>query len=636
MLDGIRANAQSFGVKLAFGLIIIVFVFWGISAYTGPANIVASVAGKNITAVEFQRTYEEQVQQIRRAYPDLSLDIIRSLGLDRQVLESLIIRKRFELESERTGVSVSPYDIRRYAESLGVFNGPDGKFDRDVYLAQLKSWNTTASQFEDNIRRDLLPAKFDSLVSAGTWSDPKFARNFFNFVLETRDVSYLFFPAEKHLAAAAPSEEDLEKGYEVRKALYTLAPRVRLEYVNLDPALLGDPSSISDEAVAEAYNQRRSQYSTPEQVKARHILVMVDENAPEADVKKAEERIRAIETRILNGADFADVARETGEDGTAPLGGDLGWFSHSQMVPAFADAAFALSAGAMSEPVRSRFGFHLIKVEDKKAAETKSLDDVREELRANLAALAARDGLQEKIDQVLASALGGASMADAAAAVGLTVQETELLRANELGSLGVNAADAETLMSAPADQVVATALLTDSGALVVKVVESLPETVQPLDEVREDLVYWLTREKSRELAKAEAETARAAFTAGNPAGELLDEVRKSQPFERNGYVPELGMSIEMATDIFAIAPTEAGKAAWQENAYIVDEGAVLVRFDAAHQPSDERWLAEGAELQNEWQLEKAYAVNYALSSALEKEYPAELRDPTLFERNSNN
>lgn len=632
MLDGIRANAQSWGVKLAFGIIIIVFVFWGIGASTGPTGIVATVNGKNITELEFRRAYAQLEQNIKSSFPDMTPEMLQSLGLEQQVLQSLVVRKLIEAEAARTGIDVSPYDLRRAIEVLPYFQDKNGKFDADLYLSTLKDAGRSASQFEDDIRQDLLPQKFQTLMTAGAYASPETARRIFDYQQEQRKVNYVLFPAEKHRADAAPTDADIDKAYQERAQLYAVPPRIRLEYVALNPAEMGDASAITDEAVVAAYEARLAQFSLPERVRARHILITVPENAAPAEVKKAEDTVKAIEARIRGGEDFAAVARETGQDGTAADGGDLGWFARTQMVPQFADAAFALKPGEMSGPVRSPFGFHLIKVEEHQAAATRPLEDVKEELRAALATEEASQGLQDKADAVLATAMGGKSMADAAVSAGLTAKDTGLVTADELGKvLGLRASDVQTVMGTPAGGVVDTALAADGGLLVVRVAESLPQMTRPLDEVREELVATLTREKARKLAQDEAEQARKAFADGKPGGELAAEVVLSEPFGRQGYVPGLGMGMDLVQTVFALPAKTAGNGTWLDKAFTVDDGAVLVSLAEVTPPDDAVWQAASAMQEQQMRSDRASMMFQAYLFQLNKDAKIRILNTSLFD-----
>ncbi len=230
---------------------------------------------------------------------------------------------------------------------------------------------------------------------------------------------------------------------------------------------------------------------------ARHILIRVGEGAPEAEVKKAEKSAGDIAAKIRGGEDFIEAAKKYGQDPSAAQGGDLDFFTREQMVKPFADAAFSLAAGELSAPVRTQFGFHLIKVEEKQAAKQRTLDEVKDELRAALAVEAATEALQAKTDAVLAAALSNGDMSSAAGRAGLQAAETALESADALAEeLGLRSIDMQVVMNTPAGTVVDSSFATQKGMLVIRVAESVPAMTKALEEVRGEIVDELTREKA--------------------------------------------------------------------------------------------------------------------------------------------
>ena len=232
MLDGIRANAQSLGVKLAFGIIIVVFVFWGVGSYTGPKGLVASVNGKNITEVEFQRAYAMMEDNLRRSIPNMTQEMLESFQLEQRVLQSLIQEKLIEDEAERAGLTISAYELRALLEQLPYFQ-KDGKFDPEVYKEVLSKNHITPRQFETDQAKSMLPAKLQRLVTAGAYVSPVAVKAIFDYAAERRRVDYILFPASAHKDKAAPSEEDIVKTYEAQSASFTVPPSVNVEFVKV-------------------------------------------------------------------------------------------------------------------------------------------------------------------------------------------------------------------------------------------------------------------------------------------------------------------------------------------------------------------------------------------------------------------
>ena len=631
MLDGIRANAQSWGVKLAFGIIIVVFVFWGIGSYTGPKGLVASVNGKNITEVEFQRAYAMMEDNLRRSIPNITSEMLESFQLEQRVLQSLMQEKLIEDEAERAGLTVSPYELRAVLEQLPYFQ-KDGKFDPEVYKEVLSRNHLTPRQFETDQMKSMLPAKLQRLVTAGAYVDSSAVKDIFDYAAERRRVDYILFPASAHMAKAAPSDEEVAKTYEAQSASFTVPPSVSVEFIRLDPAVMGDPSSITEDQLRAAYDARLAQYTEEEKIHARHILIRVPANAPEADVKKAEEQIKALEARIRNGEDFAEVAK-SGQDGTASQGGDLGWFTAGQMVPEFSKAAFALKDGEVSAPVRTQFGFHLIKKEGYQAAVTHSFDEVKDALRADLATEAAGHGLEEKADAVLAQALAGKSMSDAAAAAasaGVKAESTGLISAEELAEkLDIRDSDVQTILSSAPGTVLDSAVPSGNALLVVKVAESKPQSVKPLEEVRPLIVEFLTKQKASEMAMEEARKARAAFQNGKPAEGA--EIKTSELFGRDGNIADLIADPALAQAAFEVPEVSD---AWLNEPYRVQDGAVLARLSAIEAPSEDEWKAAEQDMQNRLANDRANMIFQTYLTQLGAQAKVKMYNSPLLARTS--
>ena len=603
MLDGIRANAQSWGVKIAFGIIIVVFVFWGIGSYSGPKGIVASVNGKNITEAEFQRAYAEMQDQVRRSIPNATPEIMESLNLEQRVLSHLVQEKLIEGEAERAGFTVSLYELRALIEQLPYFQ-KDGKFDPETYKALLANNNLTPQKFEADQAKTMLPAKLQRLATAAAYVSPEAARALFDYAAERRSVEYILFPASAHMDKAVPTVEEIAKAYEEQTASFSVPASVKLEIARLDPAAMGDPASVSDADLRAAYEARISQYTEEEKINARHILVRVAPNASDSDVKKAEESIKALEARIRGGEDFAEVAKAHGQDGTASSGGDLGWFAAGQMVLEFSKAAFALGTGELSAPVRTQFGFHLIKKEGHQDAKVHSFEEVKEELRTALATEKASSGLEEKADLVLAQALAGKSLeeaAKAAASSGIKVETTDSLNVEELASkLDLRESDVKNIMAVSSGTVIDTPVPAGTSLLVIKVLDSKPQSVKPLDEVRPLLVEFLSKQKATELAMDEARKARAAFADGKPAEGV--EVKISAMFGRDGNIADFVADPALARAVFLL-PGVDGK--WLDEAFRVQDGAVLVRLAGVEAPTDEAWKQAEADVMNQMLNDRA-------------------------------
>ncbi len=357
MLDGMRSGAHSFVIKIAFGLIILVFIFWGIGSNTSNSGIVAKVNGEPITINEFQQAYNQMANEIKSVIPDLTEEQLKSFQLENRVLQNVIIRKLFLSEAKRIGLDVSAKELRDTLMALPFFHDESGKFSAELYEQRLKAFGQSSAVFENNLRLDLLPQKFQEVVTAGVFGDKNIAQKMFAFQGERRSMDYVLFPFETDKQNV--SDAEAKAVYEERKELFTVPAQVSLEFINFTPALMADENAVTVEEIKAYYDDNQAKFSAEEQVKARHILLMAEPDAPKSENDKILSRLQDIASQIKTVEDFAKMAQQYGQDGTKNSGGDLGWFGKSQMVQEFADVAFALPENTFPihiPPLRERPG----------------------------------------------------------------------------------------------------------------------------------------------------------------------------------------------------------------------------------------------------------------------------------------
>ena len=418
MLEVIRSNAQSWGVKIAFGIIILVFVFWGVGGLTGgPSTVILTVNGEPITIQDFQRRYEQLEQNVRAQNPGLDADQLKSMQLKQRLIQTLVLENLLSQEAKRVGVTVTPVELRKIVESFPAFHNAEGKFDPDAYLRVLQAQRNTPGNFESELRNGLLVEKLRADVSAGAWVSEAAARDLFRYQGERRIIEYVLYPLEDYTSKVSVEDAQIKDYYEANQASFTVPPQADIEYLLIGPETLAAAQTIDDAAVASFYEKNASQFATPEMVRARHILILSDAKASPEDQAKAKARIEEIAQRIKGGEDFGTVAKETSEDpGSAPQGGELGWFEKGRMVPEFEKAAFALQPGDVSEPIKTQFGYHLIQLEEHKDAGQQPLDEVKDQIRQRLAQDEAAGKVQEALEQVQLAVIGGKSLAEAGTA----------------------------------------------------------------------------------------------------------------------------------------------------------------------------------------------------------------------------
>ncbi len=640
MLDSFRNNSQSWYVKLIFGIIIVVFIFWGIGLNQPSGNVIATVNGDPILPGDFERAFQAEAQALQESLPNTTADQLIQMGLGQKVLNDLVLTKLMEQESAKIGLTVSPYLLRQIIESDPVF-AKDGKFDAALYKEMTATIGT--ANYEKRLRSRLLPAVFFEALTAGAYADPAATRDRFFFEMETRTMDYVLFSAADY--PVSPTQEQVEATYQERLPMYAVSPTVELEYLLISPQALAKPELV-DEATLEAeYNARIANFTLPARVKARHIIIGVPENASEEANKAALDTLNAAKARIEAGENFADVAKEISQDASAPQGGDLGWFTHAQMVPAFADAAFSLPLHTVSDPVRSNFGYHLIYVEEKADAIVQAFEDVKDTLAKTLAEEAVEASLQGSLDTALMQTMAQNSLTEAAATLGIQPITTGPLTAEEVvETFQFVPADVQLLMSTEAGKVVGAPLTSTQGSVIAFIKSQNPASTKTLEEVEKEIIADLSMTLGMEKAKEAADAARAKFQNNTLPDELASQVLVSQPFDRSGAFPELGYSANLATALFSqnapasaentppttpttptdtaenVAPASAD-IPWLPGVYQMEKGYILARLNSVIPATDEYWQ----------QLEPLLApqIRDARAEQVFNMYLAQLRDASV-------
>lgn len=594
MLDYIRSNAQSFGVKLAFGIIILVFVFWGVGSLTdrGTVNVVAVVNGEPILFQQFEQAYRNAEESILRANPGVTREQLKEQQLGRRVLQDLVLQALTAQEAQRAGISVTPLELRHAVGQNKAFQDAQGRFDPEAYKRVLAAQRISPAQYEQDISNSLLREKIFALVTAPAWVDPSEARNRYNFLREKRVVDYLFIPARDFAAGSKPTEQEVAAYYESHKQEFAIPRTVDVEYVAVKPEALVKPESISAADAEHWYAANKNRFEEVEQVRTAHILVPLRQDAPADEVKKAEEEMAAIQAELTGGKDFAAVADARNKPGAAGPGGELGWIARGKTVKPYEDAAFALAPGQISEPVRSPFGLHLIKVEAKKPAGLRPFTEVETEVRQAVAQEQGVEKLHDVLDSLIEDNILGKDLSASAARFGLAAQRTGL--ADQAGlekKLNLAPEAAATLIATPAGAPVDTALEAGDQYLVARVITSEPASTRPLDAVKETITAALTAEKALKTAMENAAARRKELADGELPESLKKSLhRKTAPaMERGGALADFAPDAALAEAVFAARPGTWLTAAFAVNGKTEGPGALLVRVDAVQPPDAAEW-----------------------------------------------
>ena len=575
MLDRMRRHKA--WLKWSLGLVVVAFVALvpgvGMSPMGSdglPADVLARVGSYEVTLQQFRQIYLRQLQAYRlQTGGDISEEVLRSLGVDRQILQQLIDEYAALAEADRLGLRVSDAEVRERILTLPAFQ-VDGRFVGEQQyrmVLQRQSPPISIAQFEEDVRKSILIERLQAAitgwvsVSETEIADEHRRRN------ERVRVDVVAFRANDYRDEVEATDADIELLYNEDSALYRVAEKRRLRFLLVDEAAIFDSITPSEEELQAYYDTNLSQYRTPGQVRASHILLRIGES----DEAEVETRAASLAARARGGEDFAALAIEFSEDeGTAGNGGDLGTFGRGRMVPEFEAAAFSMAPGEVSDPVKSSFGYHVILVTEAEEEVTEPFEDVRDSI-ANILKQERASSRGRSLAQAIAAEVTTPDDLDrAAAARGYEVQESGFAAPGEpiLGlGLAREVSDRAFRME-PGE--VAGPIPSPSGPAFVTVVATQDPYIPPLDEVRDDVREDVIRKKALTMAQERAaEAAQALREAGDfvaAAQEADYAVGSSDLVARGAALPQVGVSAAVEAVAFAMdpgavsEPIEAGNA----------------------------------------------------------------------------
>ena len=562
MLDSMRRHIG--WLKWSLGLVILAFAFLYIpdlsnstQQLTGAlTEVVATVGEREITVREFRTVYLRQLQSYQaQSGGEITAEILRSMGLDRQILQQMIDEYAALQEAERLGVTVTDAEIRGRIVSFPAFQ-QNGQFvGEQAYIQSLRlqSPPMTPAQFEEDIRRSLMLERLQAAVTDWiTVTDEDLQREHVRRS-ETISVSAISFRADDFREGVEATDADVAALFAQNAVDYTVPEKRQLRFVLINVAALKESFTPSDDDVQGYYGYNTDRYTDPVTLRASHILLRTEGK----DLPEVQTQAEAIVAEARGGADFAELARQYSEDdGTKELGGDLGPISPGQMVPEFEGAAYALDQGEISDPVSSMFGVHIIKATEKTGGTTQPLNEVREsivDLLKQESADARASALAEAMDAEITTA---ADMDAAARQRGLEPQVTGFVSPGE-PILGLGFSSEVTARAFQLGQgQVAGPIQTPTGPAFVTVVGIQDPSIPPLEEVEARVRDDVIRKKA--FAAAQARAAEVAtllqtaddFTQAAETEEL--EVSTSDAIGRGAAVPGVGLNAAVEAVAFSL------------------------------------------------------------------------------------
>jgi peptidyl-prolyl cis-trans isomerase D len=594
MLDLMRKNAGSWIIKGLLGIIVVVFVFWGVGSWRAQrGSRVALVNGEAIAGHEYQEAYNSLVEQVRAQFgKSLDENMLKSLDLKKKALDRLIEKKIIIKEAEKLKFRVTDEELSQTIVNMKAFQ-TDGVFNKKVYERVLSQNRTTPEVFEASVKESKLIERIMSFVTGGVMISEQEALEWFKWKGASVNVDYAGFSPDRY-ADINPTDEEMKSFFDRNKEAYKTEEKIKISYLTFEPGTYTSKATIEEKDIKDFYETNADKFKRPKTVEARHILLKVEEG--ESPEKIEEKRIRAagILKMIKDGQPFEELAKKHSDCPSKSQGGYLGAFQRKDMVEPFAGTAFSLKPGGISEPVLTRFGWHIIKTEKVNEEKAFSLQETRGAILKKLSEDKARNFAYDEAEAVYNDALQIKDLAKGAEKHGLTVRSTDFFSKKE--AFQITDISNPALITSEAfempEKEISDVKESGGGYAIIQVMGKLAARIPELKDVKDSVKADLVREKQNGKAEKDAG---ALLTALRNGGDMTKEssryglsVSETGFFKRNENIPNIGPEPQIAETAFMLSKDRL----FPESAVKGAKGYYVIKFKEKRDPSDDRFDKE--------------------------------------------
>jgi peptidyl-prolyl cis-trans isomerase D len=581
----------------------------GSDLFGQPAQgVVAKVAGQDITTLEVQARARALAEQQVAQYGPMGkqlLPMIMPQAISQSV-EQLITGQAIVSEAERLGLKATADDVRnelqhgRYAQALF----PGGKFiGEEAYEGLLSQNNLTVAAFEQDVKNEILEQKLAALITgSASVSDAEIRQEFDKRSTKVK-FDYAVVSQDELRKGLHPTDEELKAFYARNQARYkdSIPEKRKIQYVMADKNGIMAKIEVTPADIQAYYDQRRDQYRVPEEVKVSHILIKTppagaDGKVDEKGVEEARKKAEDVRKQLKGGAKFEDLAKKYSDDpGSAKKGGDLGWIGRGRTVPEFEKTAFSQTKGQTSDLVKSTYGFHIIRTEDKHEAHVKTVDEVKAEIEPLIRQQKATR-LLENTGSALLDQARSQGIERAAAAKGLSVITTDFVsRTDVLPGVGSSPQLMDAVFAAREKAPPDMAQLAQ-GAVVFQVVGIRPPATPTFEGIRSKIETEFKNERANVLQAQKtqelSDRAKSEHDLKKAAKELGATMKTSDFVLPDGQVPDIGSMAGQASVAFSMKPGEIS------GPITAGTNGVVISLLDKQQPTDQEFTAKKDEIRD--------------------------------------
>lgn len=517
-MEAFRELVKGWLGKAFLVLLMVPFAIVGIEQYVtgGGEKVAATVNGTNIFQAEVDRQVDRQKQRIlAQMGPNADPSMLDASRLRKEVMEGLVTNELLSQQAASNGYLVSEASVLKEIAEVPDFQ-ENGKFSRKLYEEVLRQNDENPRTFVDSARKRLgYSLLAEGIGQSGIVSTPELQR-LSALEKQKRDIHFAMVPAARFLANLSVSDVEIKKYYDSHPERFMMPETVTLEYLTLGRADFLNAATPTEADLQALYGQKVAAARSSEQRGAQHILVSVDDKTKDADALK---KIREIEKRARAGEDFGKLAREFSQDpGSVANGGDLGLAARGMFAPEFDKALFSMKRGEISEPVKTQYGYHLIKLNSIELPETPAFATLKPELEQQAKEAKAEELFAEAVEKLDAAVYEASDLKEPAEKFKRPILETPPF--GRSGGSGI-AAERKVLDAAFSEDLVKEGrnsqgiYLADGGVAWIRVKQHKPAAKRPLAEVTGEVRNQVMIDKAGEKAKQVATSVTKALASGS-------------------------------------------------------------------------------------------------------------------------
>jgi peptidyl-prolyl cis-trans isomerase D len=525
MLQTIRDKITGWVAAFFLGAIGVVFVFWGIDFQSGANTYAVKVNGEEVPVQTVQRAWQQRLSQMQQMLqgevpPDL-LKAQQSAMLNQFVQQTLLAQRARDF-----GYQVTDESLVERIREIPQFQA-DGKFSTERYNGMLAQAGYSTTQFESELKTELLITQVQNAVVDSSFVVPYELERRYLLDKQERELDYALIAASSFADQVSVTDEQIQAWYDSHKSDYMSTETVDLVYLEYTRAMAEAKLQVDEQALKDYFETVKDRFESQERRRGRHILITAEDGLDEA---AAEKKAAELTAQAKAGANFEELAKKNSKDsGSAQQGGDLGMAQRGMFVGPFEDALFAMTVGEIRGPIKTQFGYHVLKLEEVEAGHLRSFEEARAEIEAEYRkdrAQAIFTDESQKLDEQSFAAL--TELEPVAKALDLPLQRVEGFTREGGGPFGddpevIKAAFSEDVLERGQNSPIIP--VGEDRAVVLRVANHKPAEPRPLAEVRDQIKQQLHTQAIRDAAAKQGADAVARLQKGEPWSAVASELK---------------------------------------------------------------------------------------------------------------